>query len=183
MCETGAELIDARGLGLAVGPDFSAAVREELEDEGCGCAGELLLELKGSYERVEEDVNADEGPLFIGGDVVGKGFEFVGGLVGDRFELLGLLPEELGNCDGELFGAHFLGAGLFFVDVIGVDPFFDGFEPGVVDPFGVFIEAEVIEHEDGGEEEARGVSRVLAGTAGGRAVDRFEHGSVVADIG
>ena len=42
---------------------------------------------------------------------------------------------------------------------------------------------DVDQHHDGAEQEAGGVGEVLAGAAGGGAVDGFEHGEIAADVG
>ena len=43
--------------------------------------------------------------------------------------------------------------------------------------------AEVAEHQHGAEDQRRGIGEAFAGDVGGGAVDGFEHGDAVADVG
>ena len=52
-----------------------------------------------------------------------------------------------------------------------------------MDSLGDFVLADVDQHQDSAEEQARGVRHILAGAARGGAVNRFEHGALAADVG
>src|SRR5690606_22475397 len=67
-------------------------------------------------------------------------------------------------------------------DVVGVDSVFDGAQPGVVDPGGDLVLADVHQHHNGAVQEPRRVGHVLPGPARRAAVDGLKHGAVVADV-
>ncbi len=75
---------------------------------------------------------------------------------------------------GAAGAADVAGEGLAF----GVDLF-----EGGLDLFGGVGFVEVVEHEDGGLQQGGGVGLVLAGDVGGGAVDGFEDGALVAEVG
>ncbi len=93
------------------------------------------------------------------------------------------LPAEPGDHRvRERAGADFLRRLSFLEDVIGVDAVLDRCEPRVVYPLGGLGLPDVDEHHHAGEQQARRVCHVLTGAPRRRAVDRLEHGDMLADV-
>ncbi len=184
--EAGAPVVGAESFFKAVGVDLCAAIGEGEHLEAAAVEGfEFLTEFDGiAISPIKEDVDADQF-LFLRRVRFQSLMEgFVGfARIDDGLELFGLFAHASDDGFGEFLRADLLFAGALLEDVVRVDAFFEGAEPGVVNEFGDVGLTDVDEHEDATEEEAGGIGEVLSGAAGGGTVDGFEHGAAIADVG
>ena len=72
--------------------------------------------------------------------------------------MFGFLAHARDNGFGEFFGADLLFAHAFFEDVVSMNAFFKGAQPGIVNKLGHVGLADVVEHQNATKEEAGGIS-------------------------